>query len=189
MTDVTDGDPPVADSSAVLDSILERIRGLPDKDKQGLAALVTEKTKHRLWIPTAGPQYDAVKCQADLLLYGGSGGSGKTDLDLGLAFTEHQKSLMIRKTYTDLGGLTDRAIEINGTRDGFNGSIPPKLNTVNGRRIDFGGISNLGDEEHWQGRPHDLLCIDEVVQCHESQVRFLMGWVRTTTPGQRARTV
>ncbi len=174
---------------SVLDEMVARLGKMPDKDKLELKTLLAEKNSDRLWTPTAGPQYDAVKCLADLLLYGGSGGCGKTDLDLGLAFTEHQKSLMIRKTYTDLGGLTDRAIEINGTRDGFNGSIPPKLNTVNGRRIDFGGISNLGDEEHWQGRPHDLLCIDEVVQCHESQVRFLMGWVRSTTPGQRCRTV
>lgn len=32
-------------------------------------------------------------------------------------------------------------------------------------------------------------CIDEADQFLESQVRFLMGWVRTTTPGQRCRVV
>lgn len=179
----------MTDGPNILDTILERINSISDEQRHGLNSLAVEKIKDRLWIPTVGPQYDAVKCLADLLLYGGSGGCGKTDLDLGLAFTEHEKSLMIRKNYTDLGGLTDRAIEINGTRDGYNGSIPPKLEAVNGRRIDFGGIAKLGDERHWMGRPHDLLCIDEVVQCYESQVRFLMGWVRSTTPGQRCRTI
>ena len=179
----------MTDGAALLDTMLERYENLPASEQQGMKEFVAEKAKDLIWVPTVGPQYDAVKCKADLLLYGGSGGCGKTDLDLGLAFTEHQKSLMIRKNYTDLGGLTDRAIEINGTQNGFNGSSPPKLNTVNGKRIDFGGIANLGDEQHWQGRPHDLLCIDEVVQCHESQIRYLMGWVRSTIPGQRCRTI
>ncbi len=112
-----------------------------------------------------------------------------SDCGLGLAFTAHQRSLIMRRKYTDLSGLTERAIEINGTRKGFNGSAPPKLTTEDGRLIEFGAAQHVGDEASWQGRPHDLLYLDEAAQWAESQVRYLMGWVRSATPGQRCRVV
>lgn len=87
------------------------------------------------------------------------------------------------------GALIDRAIEINGTRDGLNRSPPPKLRTGDNRVIDFGAAAQLGDEEHWQGQPHSLLAFDEVVQFLEQQVRFLMGWVRSTDENERCRIV
>ena len=60
---------------------------------------------------------------------------------------------------------------------------------MNKRIIDFGGLAKIGDEQHWQGNPHDLLAIDEVVQAREAQVRFLMGWVRSADEGQRCRVI
>ena len=101
---------------------------------------------------------------------------------------EHRRSLLFRRQYTDLGALTERAIEINGSRLGFNGAPPPKLR-VGKRLIEFGAAARPGDERTWQGQPHDLLGIDEAVQLLEAQVRFLMGWVRSTVEGQRTRTV
>jgi len=123
-------------------------------------------------------------------LYGGEGGGGKTDLGIGIAIECHKKSLLVRRQYTDLTGLTDRAKEINGTDKGYNGSSPPRLKTVNGKIIDFAGVDKPGDEEKWQGRPHDLLYIDEAVQMREAAVRFLMGWVRDASDtGQRTRVI
>jgi hypothetical protein len=173
----------------LLDELLKAYQSLPEDERIELDRLVDERSKTSLWVPTPGPQLNAVLCEADILLYGGSGGSGKTDLELGLAFEYHTHSLIIRKQYTDLTGLTDRAKEINGSDQGYNGSSPPRLKTVNAKVIDFAGVDKPGDEEHWQGRPHDLLCIDEAVQMREAAVRFLMGWVRSTIPGQRCRVV
>jgi hypothetical protein len=39
--------------------------------------------------PTNQPQFDAYHSKADLLLYGGAAGGGKSDLLLGLALTAH----------------------------------------------------------------------------------------------------
>ena len=118
--------------SALIDELVGKYDALPPEKRAKMDALVQERSDGRLWFPTPGPQFDAVKCSADVLLYGGSGGSGKTDLILGLAFTEHQKTLIIRKHYTDLTGLTDRAKEINGSDKGYNGS-KPRLTTAEGR--------------------------------------------------------
>jgi len=177
-----------------IDEMLRQYQSMPQKERDELDALVDSRSADRLWMPSPGPQYDAVNCLADVLLYGGEGGGGKTDLELGLAFEYHERTLIIRKHYTDLRGITDRAKEINGTDKGYNGSLPPRLTTVKHdpkkpNLIDFGGLAQEGDEQHWQGQPHDLICIDEVVQNRESQVRFLMGWNRTTTEGQRCRVV
>ena len=175
--------------SALINELLEKYDDLPAHKKAEMDKLVEDRSQGRMWFPTPGPQLEAVECKADVLLYGGSGGSGKTDLILGLAHTEHKRTLIIRKHYVDLTALTDRAKEINGTDKGYNGSIPPRLTTVEARKIDFGGIAKPGDEEHWQGQAHDLLAVDEVVQNRENQIRFLMGWVRSADEGQRCRVI
>lgn len=141
------------------------------------------------WIPTPGPQFDAYESEADVLLYGGQAGGGKTGLLIGLALTAHKRSLLMRRQYSDLGAMIEDLLDKYGTRRGFNGSAPARLRTDDGRLVEFGAAKDLGDEAHWKGQAHDLLGIDEVSQWHESQVRFLMGWVRSTEPGQRTRVV
>jgi hypothetical protein len=167
------------------------IDGLPDKIKASLANLseIRPNIGPGKWLPTPGPQADAYHCPAQLLLYGGAGGSGKSDLGLGLAFTAHRRSLILRRHYANLSGLTDRAIEINGGRQGYNGSPPPRLQTADGRSLQFAGCALLGDEQAWQGIPFDLKIFDEAVQFLEPMVRFHLGWLRTTDPGQRTRAV
>jgi hypothetical protein len=168
-----------------LDDAIEKLRRLPEE----ALPEIFEATKSFRWIPSPGPQTEAYFCQADELLYGGSAGSGKSALLLGLAFTAHRRSLIMRRQYTDMSALVDEAIKINRTRDGLNRSSPPRLRTIDGRVIDFGAAAQLGDEEKFQGQDHSLLGFDEVVQFLEAQVRFLMGWVRSTIEDERCRIV
>lgn len=148
-----------------------------------------EKIGMSKWFPTVGPQMDAYNSLADVLLFGGEPGGGKTDLALGLAFTQHKRSLLLRKQYTDISGLIDGSIRIHGSRDGFNGQPPPRLTLGTGQFIDFGACARVGDEQHWMGKPHDLIVPDETTQFAEQQVRFLMGWLRHEDPNQRCRVV
>lgn len=174
-----------------LEEILERLQALPAKDQEELQATAAKfvRANNLVWVPNPGPQTDAYLSKADILLYGGEAGGGKTDLLLGLAFCAQQRSLLMRREYTDLGALTERAIKVNGSKDGFNGSAPPKLATKDGRRLNFGAAKNIGDEEAWQGQAHDFLGIDEAAHWAESQIRFLLTWNRSTIIGQRCRVV
>lgn len=174
---------------SLLDELVDRVQGLPEHTRKSITADAVAVTKDMKWVPNPGPQTDAYFCKADVLLYGGQGGGGKSDLGLGLAFTSHQRSLIMRRKYANLSALTERAIQINGSRDGFNGSPPPLLRTKDGRYIQFAGNQHAGDEEDWQGHPFDLKYFDEATQFLESQVRFHLGWLRTTTAGQRVRAV
>lgn len=173
----------------LLDDILGRLEALPEKARQQIEDDTLAATGHMKWIPSPGPQTDAFFCEADVLLYGGSGGAGKSDLGLGLAFTEHSRSLIIRRKYANLSSLTERACEINGTRNGFNASPPPLMRTDDGRYIQFAGSQHLGDEQDWQGHAFDLKVFDEATQFLEAQVRFHLGWLRSTDPTQRVRAI
>jgi hypothetical protein len=112
-----------------------------------------------------------------------------SDLGIGLAFTEHRRSLILRRRYSDIGALIERAIEINGTKNGFNGTPPPILRTANDRFIQFGANQHPGDEQSFQGRPYDLKVFDESCHFLESQIHFHLAWLRSGVPGQRCRAI
>lgn len=134
-------------------------------------------------MPLPGPQTDAYNSKADIIGYGGAAGGGKTDLACGLAITKHKRSAIFRREATQLTGIVDRLTEIIGDRDGYNGS--EKIWRLDGKQIEFGSAPHAGDEVKHQGRPKDLLVLDEAANFLEAQVRFLMGWVRTTDEEQK----
>lgn len=143
------------------------------------------------WHPLPGkPQEEAYRSPADIVGYGGAAGGGKTALACGLALCEHQKVGIFRDTGTELTAIIDYIGEVLGSRDGFNGAERiwrTKRHDGKVVQIEFGSFPNPGDETKYQGRPHDLLVFDEAANMRESQVRFLMGWLRSTDPGQRKR--
>ncbi len=176
--------------TSLLDETLARIQGMSEGERKKLQEeVLRDPVAGARWAPSPGPQYDAYRCKADVLLYGGQAGGGKSGLLVGLALTQHRRSLLMRRQYTDLGALQEDCLEKYGSRKGFSGSPPAKLRTEDGRLVDFGAAKMPGDEQHWKGQAHDFLGIDEASQFLESQVRFLMGWVRSVDEGQRCRTV
>ncbi len=169
---------------STLDDILARRQALPDDEKAALRTLTLDRVRQK-WVPTVGPQCDGYFSDADVLCYGGSGGGGKSSLLAGLALTQHKRSLIMRRQYTDLAPIIDDVLLFHGSRSGFSGAPPPRLRTEDGRLIEFGACSKLGDEQHFQGNPHDFLGIDEASQFLEAQVRFLLGWVRSVAQFSR----
>lgn len=162
---------------------------MPGKELAELKTAALSGTSNMRWVPNPGPQTDAYFSEADCLLYGGEPGGGKSQLILGLAFNEHERSLIMRREYGDLERIIEDALKINGGRAGFNGSPPPRLRVSDRQIINFRAAQRIGDEQGTMGQGRDLLGVDEATHFAESQIRFLMGWVRTETKGQRCRTV
>lgn len=173
----------------VLDEIQLILDGLPDEKRTELVKDAIAATKKMKWVPNPGPQTDAYFSKADVLLYGGEPGGGKSQLILGLAFNEHKKCLIMRREYGDLDGIIADALKIHGSRDGFNGSPPPKLRISDDKIISFAAAHRIGDEQGQMGKGRDLIGIDEATHFAESQIRFVMGWNRTEDPNQRCRVV
>jgi hypothetical protein len=141
------------------------------------------------FIPNPGPQSDAYYSKADVLLYGGSAGSGKTALLTGLALTQHTHTQIFRRKYSDLGAIAEDLTKMYGSRNGFSQMPRPKLRTNDNRLIEFGACQHASDKEDWQGRPADLKGFDEITQFLEEQFRFIITWNRTTDINQRCRVI
>lgn len=170
--------------------VLELERYLTHKERQELHELATQDAKLVVWRCQAGPQDIAYNSTADVVGFGGAAGGGKTDLALGKALNQHQRTFIVRKNGTEHTGFVDRMTELLGTRDGF--STKDGMWRDAGPRqvqIEFGSLPNPKDEEKYRGRPHDLLVFDEATSLTRFQVQFLMAWNRTTTPGQRCQTL
>lgn len=162
---------------------------LSPEHREELDRLVAEDIRHVVWRPQIGRQTEAAESFADITGYGGAAGGGKTDLIAGLSLTAHQRTVIFRKEKAQTEGIVQRLTEVLGSSDGYNSQKSIWRATTGNvhRLIEFGGLDNPDDHLRWQGRPHDLIAVDEVTECRESQVRFVMGWNRTSDPNQRTR--
>lgn len=154
---------------------------LPYLTEQELAELdsILSGVDIPVWSPLPGPQTEAYYCEADELFYGGAAGGGKTDLLLGTALDSHWRSIIFRREFQQLKGIRDRSQEIYGDLGKYNGA-DMLWRIEDGRRIEFGACQYEGDEQKYQGRPHDLKAFDEITHFSRSQFMFLKGWNRTT---------
>lgn len=176
---------------------------LPDIDPKELVRLIphmSEAEKAELdslltvgigpWLEQIGPQMKALDSPADIIYYGGQAGGGKTDLLLGLALTQHEKSIIFRREAVQLVGIEERLTTILGTRKGYNSQDGVWHLPVEGNRVlELGSVKEPNDWLKYQGRPHDLKAFDEIPHFLEIQFRALIGWMRTDNPKVRQRVV
>jgi hypothetical protein len=164
--------------------ISELERYLTSEERDELYKLVELDIKEVIWRPLPGPQTMAYESKADVIGFGGAAGGGKTDLAIGLATQKHHEVMVMRRESPQLQGVIKRVESLLGTRDGYNGQEKIWRDAgPRGTTIELGSAPHLGDETKYQGRDHDLLVFDEATNMLEAQVRFLLGWVRSTKPG------
>lgn len=171
-----------------LAEILAALDALPEGQRAQVTKDALRATEGMRWIPNPGPQTDAFYCEADELFYGGSAGGGKSDLMIGLSLTEHQRSLILRRTNKEASKLFERYRDILGTRDGWNGQ-DSVWRLPDGKVIDIGGCQLEDDKQKYKGTPHDLIGFDEVSDFTETQYTFITIWNRSAEPGQRCRVI
>lgn len=172
--------------------LLKRVKAMSVAQKAELDTILLD-FEPKVWVPQIGPQQMAAESQADIVFYGGAAGGGKTDLEVGLALTQHQVSIIFRREAVQLVGIEERIAKVVGTRKGYNSQdglwrIPVGVDGVK-RVVELGSVREIDDWQKYQGRPHDLICFDEVCHFAEIQFRTLIGWKRTDDPNQRCRVV
>ena len=181
-----------------MQDILTLYDTMPENEKDAIDKLLTEDVKAMPWRPminlkdpfTPTPQQQAYDSLADILLYGGAAGGGKSSLIAGLAMTAHKRTVIYRREKTDLSALIDEVLSIHGSDKGFN-SQKNTLKMGGNRSVNFEGMQYEKDKKVAQGKAKDLICYDEVTQFLETQVRYSMTWNRPTKDhiGQRCRVI
>lgn len=139
------------------------------------------------WVPNKGKQEQAFNCDAFEILYGGSAGSGKSELLLGLARKRHRRSLLLRRTYNQLEEtLILRSYEIYGARDWYNAS-KYVWSFPDGCRIRFGHMENEKSAYNYQGAQYDLIGFDELTQFTKFQYEYVISRIRTVLDGMHTQ--
>ena len=171
---------------SLLDEVAAKIGALSPEDRQSLVEQVAPFKAKMRFVPNPGPQTDAYLSLADVLLYGGEAGGGKSYLAMGLAAQEHRHSMIFRREGSQTDGLERAGKEIIGESARFNGSEHGEWNWPDGRSCKLAGLKEPGDWAKHAGRERDLYVFDEAGEFLRMQVASLFGWLRGPE-GQRAR--
>ncbi len=171
----------------MLEEILGKLNALPEDKRKEAIKQANESTKDKPFIPNPGPQTDAYLSKADILLYGGQAGGGKSFLELGLAVNEHQRSIIFRRESSQTDGLEADGKKIIGDTARYNG-VDREWSWPDGRSLKLAGMKEADDWMKHAGRERDLIEFDEAAEFLETQVRSLLAWNRGPT-GQRCRII
>lgn len=173
--------------SDLLQDILGKITGMPETAKSALVSEIMGATAHMKWIPNPGRQTEGYKSTADVMLYGGQAGGGKSHLELGWCINEANSGIILRRELTQTDGLEKEGKLIIGNDARYNGT-DREWTWPNGKTLKLGGIRQPEDWKSHAGRERDCYCFDEAGEFLEVQVASIIGWLRAA-PGVRTRVI
>ena len=155
-----------------------------------VAGEIEETDKPPIWTPINELQRLAMASPAQEIYCGGRARTGKTDLIIGAALTEHNNSIIFRTQFTQITELRNRTREIlRGTGASYNGNEKIWKDIPGDRVLEFGAIKNDADVDKYYGRPHDLICFDEIPKFREEHYLTLWAWACSTDRNQRVRII
>ena len=143
------------------------------------------------WQPINSPQLTFLNCRAQMALFGGQSGGGKSNVLVADSAQEYDnpnfRGLLLRKSFPEMTNLLDEMEKIYkplGARRSEGGKL---------WRFPAGGQMRLGymaSDKHlelYTGKPMSWLGIDEAQFQTEDRVRTLFPWVASTDPSLRVR--
>jgi len=174
---------------SLLEEITTKLHAMQPEERAAIAKdLKALKTKMR-FVPNEGPQTMAYNSEADILLYGGQAGGGKSFLLMGLASQEHKRSIVFRRELAQTDGLEDAGKAIIGDSARFVGAPLPEWNwPLEAKSLTLAGMKDPGDWNKHAGRERDFYGFDEAGEFVLEQVASLVAWNRGPE-GQRCRIV
>lgn len=139
-----------------------------------------------LWYPISAAQMTAIHTPAQMLMFGGAAGPGKTSFCVADAAREydnpHLSGLFLRESYPQLEKSVlpnMRALysQMGGT---YVEGSKRRWRFASGAQIRLGFISREADIGDYQGGEYSLIDIDESTYHPEAHLRNLLPWWRTT---------
>lgn len=170
-----------------LDEILARLDALPPDEQEAVRKAAAAQVASMRFVPNPGPQTDAYLSLADVLLYGGQAGGGKTYLELGWGVNEARSGIIFRRGRNQTDGLEKEGRNLVGASARFNGT-DLEWSWPDGKSLKLAGMQQPGDWNDHAGRERDYMAFDEAGEFLELQVASIMAWLRAE-PGRRTRVI
>lgn len=137
--------------------------------------------------PNPGPQTEFYNSDADIVIYGGQAGGGKT-FALVLEAAKHTKvkgftAVIFRRTLADqkkAGGPWDQSYSLYRSLGGNDNQTELKWKFPSGASIAFGHLEHEKNKMDWDGSEITYIGFDELIHFTESQFFYLLSRNRST---------
>ena len=141
---------------------------------------------HR-WMPATAAQRSALDSQADILLFGGSAGSLKTETMLMDAVQEYEnpnlRAIVFRSSFVEMTDIIDKTRRLYAPMGGvFVGSPKWTWSFPSGATIRFAYMKTDDDVWKYLGPRYSFIGFDESTLHTEKQVRNILGRLSSTDP-------
>ncbi len=137
--------------------------------------------------PQPGPQYDFLNSKADIVIYGGAAGGGKTFALLMEALWNHDvrnfSAVIFRRTSTQVrnpGGLWDTSMEFFTDFGGMPKESLLEWDFPSGAKIKFAHMEHEKNRFDWQGSQIPLIGFDELTHFSWQQFVYMLSRNRST---------
>ena len=148
--------------------------------------------------PQPGPQTDFLSSSADIVIYGGAAGAGKTYAELLESLRHHQNPKMRVTIFrregvqiTNPGGLWDEACKIYPVFGATSNKQMLEWKFPSGFVCKFAHLQNEGDVHNWQGSQIPCIMFDELTHFTSDMFWYMLsrnrsdsgvpGYIRATT--------
>ena len=140
-------------------------------------------------MPQAGPQTAFMSCNADVIIYGGAAGGGKTFALLMEALRHRDVDgfggVIFRRNYTNItneGGLWDESNKMYSHVPGAKPGKSPRLHwTFNDKsKLSFAHLEREDDLNSWQGSQICYIGFDELTHFTKRQFLYMLSRNRST---------
>jgi hypothetical protein len=175
---------------SLLDELIDRIDQKPEPVRKRIAEEVHAATRHMVLVPNPGPQTDAYLSEADILLYGGQAGVGKSILLVGWGLNEAAAGIIFRRELTQTDGLEadgKKLLASFGEVKNWNGQ-DHEWTRQDGRTLKLAGMKEADSWMAHAGRERDFQGYDEAGEFLEEQVGSMVAWLRAPG-GKRTRII
>jgi predicted phage terminase large subunit-like protein len=132
--------------------------------------------------PNSGAQESFLASPADLAIYGGAAGGGKSYALL-VECLRHSGNgqfgaVVFRRTFPQItreGGLWDNSMELYAPQGGSPNQSDLSWTFGSGARVKFAHLQHEKDKLDWQGAQVALFCFDELTHFSESQFFYMLS--------------
>lgn len=163
-----------------------------DSAEQELLNKVEQRVEQKVWEHRSQPQQMALECMADILLYGGSAGSLKTETLLVAATAELDNpnfhGIIFRASYPELRDIIKKSRKLYPQLGGkFTDGSPKRWTFPSGAIIEFTYLKRDDDVYDHQGQEYTFIGFDEAGHQNEFRIRYMLTRLRSTDPTLKLR--